>query len=118
MIGPSNPVISIEPILAVPGMRDALAAASTPVVAVSSYVGGKILKGPTSELLRATGRDPSSHGVAEAYRGVAGGLVVDAGDPAPPPDGLETLTIETLMDTDERRRAVAEQVLDFARSLC
>ena len=117
VIGPSNPVISIEPILAVPGMRDAIAAAGAPVVAVSPYVGGRILKGPTDGLMRATGREPNTSGVASAYEGVATAIVVDAGDAGRPPEGLSVRTVPTLMDTAAARREVAGAVLEFAREL-
>ena len=117
VIGPSNPVISIEPILAVPGMRDAIGESGAPVVAVSPYVDGRVLKGPTSELMRAGGRDPNTNGVAAAYEGLASAMVVDSGDPDQPPDGLEILTTSTLMDSPDSRREVAGRVLEFAGSL-
>jgi LPPG:FO 2-phospho-L-lactate transferase len=116
VIGPSNPVISIGPILAVPGMRDAIDEASAPVVAVSPFVAGEVIKGPTDKFMRATGGVPSAAGVAAAYAGVIDGLVVDAGDPDPPPVEIETLVIPTLMDDAASRREVAERTLDFARS--
>ena len=67
MIGPSNPVISIGPILALPGMREALRAAPAPVVAVSPFVGGRSLKGPTEAFCEQAGIEPSAAGVAAAY---------------------------------------------------
>ena len=117
VIGPSNPVISIGPILSLPGMRAAIEAARAPVVAVSPYVGGRILKGPTNEFMRASGRETNARGVATAYGGMIQGMVVDADDPDPPPDGPQVLAIKTLMDTPAARREVAERVLEFARSL-
>ena len=117
LIGPSNPVISIGPILAVPGMRDLLAEAAAPVVAVSPFVAGEVIKGPTDKFMRAAGRDPSAAGVAAAYDGVADALVVDAADPAPDPGGVQTTRIDTLMDGAERRAEVARDVLDYASSL-
>jgi LPPG:FO 2-phospho-L-lactate transferase len=117
VIGPSNPVISIGPILAVPGMRDAIAAAPAPVVAVSPFVAGEVIKGPTDKFMRAVGGEPTAAGVAAAYDGLIDGLVVDAGDPDPPPEGMRSLIIPTLMDDDAKRREVAERTLDFARSL-
>jgi LPPG:FO 2-phospho-L-lactate transferase len=117
VIGPSNPVISIGPILAVPGMRQAIAAAAAPVVAVSPYVGGRILKGPTDEFMRAAGREASTRGVAAAYEGLADGLVVDAGDPGPAPDAPSVRSVSTLMDGADARREVAAAVLDYAREL-
>ena len=64
VIGPSNPVISIGPILAVPGMRDAIAAAGAPVVAVSPFVAGEVVKGPTERFMQAVGRPSTAAGVA------------------------------------------------------
>jgi LPPG:FO 2-phospho-L-lactate transferase len=114
VIGPSNPVISIGPILAVPGMREAIDAAAAPVVAVSPFVAGEVIKGPTDKFMRATGSEPTAAGVARAYRGVIDGLIVDAGDPSPPPEGIRTLVVPTLMNDAASRRAVAEKVLEFA----
>ncbi len=70
VIGPSNPVISIGPILAVPGMRELLAAAAAPVVAVSPFVAGEVIKGPTDKFMRAIGQQPSAAGVAARLRRV------------------------------------------------
>lgn len=117
LIGPSNPVISIGPILAVPGMGEAIRAAPAPVVAVSPFVGGRVIKGPTDRFMASTGRTPSAAGVAAAYEGLIDGLVVDAGDPDPPPSAPEVLSIPTLMDDSPRRREVAERVLELALSL-
>jgi LPPG:FO 2-phospho-L-lactate transferase len=117
VIGPSNPIISIGPILAVPGVRSALEQAAAPVVAVSPYVGGRILKGPTDEFMRASGREPSTAGVAAAYAGLADGIVVDEGDPGPAPAGIATLSTPTLMVSAESRRGLAERVLEFAATL-
>jgi LPPG:FO 2-phospho-L-lactate transferase len=114
VIGPSNPVISIGPILAVPGMREAIGEAAGPVVAVSPFVAGEVIKGPTDKFMRAIGREPSSAGVAEAYGGVIDGLVVDAADPDPPPADVRTLVIPTLMDDATSRREVAERTVEFA----
>ena len=117
VIGPSNPVISIGPILAVPGMREAIADRGVPVVAVSPFVAGEVIKGPTDTFMRAIGREPSTAGVAAAYEGLIDGLVVDSGDPDPPPTVVESLVIPTLMDHAQARRDVAERTLEFTRSL-
>ena len=117
VIGPSNPVISIGPILAVPGMRELLAGAAAPVVAVSPFVAGKVIKGPTDKFMRAIGQQPSAAGVAEAYGELLDGLVVDAADPDPPPAGIEAAVFDTLMDGAERRREVAAATLEFAAGL-
>ena len=118
VIGPSNPVISIGPILAVPGLREAIAVSAAPVVAVSPYVGGKIVKGPTNRFMEALGRPCSAAGVASLYQGLVDGFVVDSGDPEPPPDtGSRPLVIPTLMEGAEGRRRLAAEVLDFAAEL-
>ena len=117
VIGPSNPVISIGPILSVPGMRDAIAAADAPVIAVSPCVAGRAIKGPTEAFMAAIGRQVSAAGVASLYEGLLDGLVVDEGDPDPPPEGTRALVCPTLMEGAGGRRALAERVLAFASEL-
>ncbi len=119
VVGPSNPVISIGPILAVPGLAALIAAAPAPVVAVSPFVAGAVIKGPTDKFMRATGREPTAVGVAAAYAELIDGLVVDAADPDPDPaaEGLNVTRFDTLMSDAGSRRRVAAQTLDFAASL-
>jgi LPPG:FO 2-phospho-L-lactate transferase len=117
VIGPSNPVISIGPILALPGMREAIAAAEAPVVAVSPLVGGHSLKGPTEEFLRAVGRPLNAAGVASLYAGLLDGIVTDPDDPGHEPEGIRTLTRPTVMKGEAEGRRLAEDVLSFAREL-
>lgn len=117
VIGPSNPMISIGPIIAVPGMRELLARAAAPVVAVSPYVAGKVIKGPTGKFIRAAGHEGSTAGVAAAYAGLIDAMVIDADEPGPAPEGTETLRLPTLMDSAERRVEVARGVLDYAAAL-
>jgi LPPG:FO 2-phospho-L-lactate transferase len=117
VIGPSNPVISIGPILAVSGMRDAIAASPAPVVAVSPYVAGAVVKGPTDRFMRALGRPTTAAGVASLYAGLVDGMVVDEGDPDPPPAEIATLAAATLMEGASGRARVARVVLDYAASL-
>jgi LPPG:FO 2-phospho-L-lactate transferase len=112
VIGPSNPVISIGPILAVPGMREAIAGSPAPVVAVSPLVGGRALKGPTELFCAFAGIEQSALGIAGAYAGLLDGMVADE-----PAAGLPTLVTDTRMDTPEARRRLAAETLDFARSL-
>ena len=111
VIGPSNPVISIGPILAVPGMREAIAEAPAPVVAVSPFVGGRAIKGPTEDFCRYAGL-PLDAGAA-AYDGLVEGIVTDE------PADLDTqvLLTNTLMDSPGARRALAEKTLEFAANL-
>jgi LPPG:FO 2-phospho-L-lactate transferase len=112
VIGPSNPVISIGPILALPGMREALAGAPASVVAVSPFVGGRSVKGPTEHFCAWAGIERSARGVARVYEGLIDGVVGDE-----PVEGLPCLVTDTLMEGAERRRELAESVLDFARTL-
>jgi LPPG:FO 2-phospho-L-lactate transferase len=117
VIGPSNPVISIGPILAVPGMRDAIAASPAPVVAVSPYVAGQVVKGPTDRFMQALSRPTTAAGVASLYAGLIDGMVVDEGDPDPPPAEVATLAAATLMEGASGRARVARIVLDYAATL-
>jgi LPPG:FO 2-phospho-L-lactate transferase len=112
VVGPSNPVISIGPILAVPGMREAIAAARAPVVAVSPFVGGRAVKGPTEAFCAHAGIALSARGIADAYAGILDGRVADE-----PVDELAAVEIDTLMDTPADRARVARVALDLARSL-
>jgi LPPG:FO 2-phospho-L-lactate transferase len=112
VIGPSNPVISIGPILALPGMRESLRAAPAPVVAVSPFVGGRALKGPTEPFCEQAGIAPSAAGIARAYGDVIDGIVADE-----PSDGMPELVTDTLMSTAEDRVRLAREVLDFAASV-
>ena len=72
-------------------MREAIAAAPAPVVAVSPFVAGEVVKGPTDKFMRAVGRPTTAAGVASLYEGLIDAIVVDADDPDPPPAGVETL---------------------------
>ncbi|MEZ5078695.1 MAG: 2-phospho-L-lactate transferase [Solirubrobacterales bacterium] len=117
VIGPSNPVISIGPILAVPGMREAISASPAPVVAVSPYVAGKVVKGPTDRFMEGVDRPTTAAGVASLYTGLIDGMVVDAGDPDPPPAEIPTLAVPTLMEGAAGRARLARIVLDFAAQL-
>jgi LPPG:FO 2-phospho-L-lactate transferase len=117
VIGPSNPVISIGPILAVPGMREAIREHGVPVVAVSPFVAGAVVKGPTERFMQALGRPSNAAGVASLYAGLIDAMVVDEGDPHPPPDEIPTLAAPTLMEGAAGRALVARIVLDYAASL-
>jgi LPPG:FO 2-phospho-L-lactate transferase len=117
VIGPSNPVISIGPILAVPGMREALADSPAPVVAVSPYVAGAVVKGPTDRFMEGIGRATTAAGVASLYAGLIDAMVVDVGDPDPPPAEIPTLAAPTLMEGAAGRARLARTVLDYAATL-
>jgi LPPG:FO 2-phospho-L-lactate transferase len=113
VIGPSNPLASIAPILAVPGIREALLEASAPVVAVSPIVGGEVLKGPTAAFMAFAALECSAHGVAAFYGELLDGIVADedAGG------SLPALQADTRMDDGASRTRVAAQTLDFATAL-
>jgi LPPG:FO 2-phospho-L-lactate transferase len=121
IIAPSNPWLSIAPILAIPSIAAALRSAPVPVVAVSPLVAGKALKGPTAKIMGELGLPVSSAGIAAHYRDYLQGLVLDeqdAGDgPAIAALGITTALAHTVMHTPEDRRRVAGVVLDFARTL-
>ena len=112
VIGPSNPIISIGPILGTPGMREAIASSGAPVVAVSPLVGGTVLKGPTAVFMEWAGHPLSSDGIAAVYHGLIDGLVADERTETVP-----TLQIDVSLGTPEDRRTVAEQTLRFAQAL-
>jgi LPPG:FO 2-phospho-L-lactate transferase len=120
VIGPSNPLVSIGPILAVPGMIaliDDARARGVPVVAVSGIVGGKALKGPADRMLTSLGLESSALGVARGYAADLDGFVLDAVDaelePAIADLGLRTLVTDTIMADDAGRERVARAVLQF-----
>ncbi len=111
VIGPSNPVISIGPILAVPGLREALLAAGAPIVAVSPLVRGQVLKGPTDAFLTWAGHPLSSEGVVAHYDGLLDGLVADERADIP------TLETDVEMGDPASRGRVARETLALARGL-
>jgi LPPG:FO 2-phospho-L-lactate transferase len=112
IIGPSNPIISIGPMLAVPEIVAALAATSAPKVAVSPFVAGEILKGPTARFMAARGVEASSAGIAEIYAGLVDGLVLDAALAEP-----VSLVTDLLMDGAAGRARLARETLEFAGTL-
>jgi LPPG:FO 2-phospho-L-lactate transferase len=121
VIAPSNPIVSTGPILALPGVREALAAAATngtPIVAVSGIVGGRALRGPADRMLATLGHEPTALGVARIYQGVAGRFVLDQVDAELERDiqalGMRTLVTDTIMTDDAARARLAADVLGFA----
>ncbi len=113
VIGPSNPVISIGPMLAIDQLREALIASRAPVVAVSPIVAGEVLKGPTASFMAHRGVEPSARGLAELYGGVSDALVTDEALRL----ALPTLQTNLLMDAAEGRARLARDTLEFAKSL-
>ena len=114
VIGPSNPVASIGPMLAIGVLREALRDAKAPVVAVSPFVGGQVLKGPTEAFMRWAGFAPDAEGVAALYGDLLDGLVCDDEDAQL---DVPVLLTDTLLDTPAARERVAGEVLTFARGL-
>lgn len=122
---PSNPYVSIAPILAVPGIREALVASSAPVVAVTPIVAGRALRGPADRMLEWLGSEATSAGVAqlyaERYPGLLHGFVLDRSDAALEPRiaalGLKVLVADTVMESDTDRIALARAVLDWGARL-
>ncbi len=115
VVAPSNPIVSIGPVLAVPGVRDAVAARRDSVVAISPIVGGKALKGPADRLLRELGHDDSVVGVARLYAPFAGTLVVDTADAehadAVRAAGLRCVVTDTIMRDPDAASALCEVAL-------
>jgi LPPG:FO 2-phospho-L-lactate transferase len=123
VIAPSNPIVSIGPILAVAGMRDALAAARgrrVPVVAVSGIIGGRALKGPADRMLASLGHAPSALGVARLYADVADTFVLDSVDAdaaeAIASLGLRPVVTDTIMTDDASRARIAGAILEASRT--
>lgn len=121
VVCPSNPIVSIGPILAVPGFRDRLRAAAAPRVAVSPIIGGQALKGPADRMLAAFGYEVSPVGVAALYRDFLDGIVIDAQDAALAGRiqdlGINVLVTDTIMRDAADRRRLAAKVLAFAADL-
>jgi LPPG:FO 2-phospho-L-lactate transferase len=121
VVCPSNPYLSVDPILAVPGVRDRLAALGSPIVAVSPIIAGQALKGPAAKLMAELGAEPGVLAVARHYQGLAAGLVIDhadAGDAA----ALRAMSVTplvtgTIMGSDEDRTRLAQETLQFAANL-
>lgn len=112
---PSNPFLSIEPMLALPALRAALEQTAAPVVAVTPIIGGQAVKGPAAKMLRDLGFEASSAAVARRYAGLIDVFVSDAADPAPEPvPGVRFACEPTLMRRDEDRERLARRVLALA----
>ena len=115
IICPSNPYLSIDPILAVPGLKAALNTCDAPIIAISPLVGGKAIKGPTAKLMHELGIDPTVVSIARHYAGLIDRLVIDHADadqaqalPCP------ALVTQTVMTSDAERIALARAVLEWA----
>jgi LPPG:FO 2-phospho-L-lactate transferase len=119
---PSNPLVSLDPILALPAMRRILAATHAPKVAVTPIVGGQAIKGPAAKMMRELGLEVSPVGVARHYQDLLTGFVLDCQDESLKTAiafdlGIRTLVTDTVMNTDQDRARLAREVLEFAAQL-
>ena len=118
---PSNPVVSIGPILAVPGMREALASSSVPKIAVSPIVGGRALKGPADRMLASLGHEVSAVGVSRMYEGLVSAMVIDGVDEGErlriEALGMRVLVTAVIMRDEQDRVRLAREVLGFGAGL-
>jgi LPPG:FO 2-phospho-L-lactate transferase len=115
VIGPSNPLVSIGPILATPGLREALLASPGRRIGVSGIIAGRAVRGPADRMLASLGHEPSALGVARLYAGLLDAFVLDEADAALAPAveelGMETVVLPTLMRTREDRAELARRIL-------
>ena len=119
VIGPSNPIVSIGPILALPGIEEALQAADATVVAVSPIIAGKALKGPADRMLASLGHESTALGVARLYDGLVRRFVIDEQDAAlasmiESQTAMSVTVAPTVMRTDDDRATLARSLLDLA----
>lgn len=113
IIAPSNPFLSIGPILALPGIREAIAKANVPVLAVSPLIHGQALKGPAAKLMSELAYESSTRGLARFYKGVIDRMVVDPADvPVSPGEDIRYLAADIVMKDAEGRRRLAEFCID------
>jgi LPPG:FO 2-phospho-L-lactate transferase len=118
IICPSNPFVSVEPILAVPGIRAAIQRSNAPVVAVTPIIGGKAIKGPAAKMMAELGLEVSAAAVARRYAGLIDGFVADQADPMPESlPGVRYFSAATLMNTADDRLQLACAVLQAAETL-
>jgi len=115
ILAPSNPLVSIGPILAVPGIRDALASTRAVRAAISPIIAGQVVKGPAAKMMTTLGHEVSALGVARIYHGLIDVMVIDEQDrglaPAIEATGLRCLVTDTMMTSPERKAELARDVL-------
>ena len=121
VVCPSNPVVSVGPILTVPGMREALASSRAPKVAVSPIVGGRALKGPADKMLLSLGHEVSAAGVAAMYSGLVDGMVVDSVDEQQRAGieevGMRVLVTDAVMRDGRDRARLARETMEFGAGM-
>lgn len=113
LIAPSNPWLSIAPILSVPGMRALLSRVRAPVIAVTPIIGGEAVKGPTAKIMRELGLRPSAAAVAEYYQDILDGFVNDSRNPPMELPGVQVLQSDTLMRTLEDKIRLAQEIVHW-----
>ena len=116
LIAPSNPWLSIAPILSIPGIRDLLSQLRTPVVAVTPIIGGDAVKGPTAKIMRELGLEASASAVARFYQGIVSGFVDDLRNEGQDFGRLPTIRLNTLMKNQGDKAALARATLDWIGS--
>jgi LPPG:FO 2-phospho-L-lactate transferase len=115
---PSNPILSIDPILAVPGVRDRLMARRVPCVALSPFIAGQAVKGPAAKIMTELGLPTTPATIARHYDGLIDGLMVDGADAQGwSDDGLAVRSTDILMRNVDQQGALAAQMIDFAATL-
>jgi LPPG:FO 2-phospho-L-lactate transferase len=121
VIGPSNPIVSIGPILAIPGMREALAASPAPRIGVSGIVAGKALRGPADRMLASLGHESSALGVARLYEGLVERFVIDEADAALAPAiealGMAVSVLPIVMSDDDDRARLARALVELGEGM-
>ncbi|MBT5773858.1 MAG: 2-phospho-L-lactate transferase [Dehalococcoidia bacterium] len=115
LFAPSNPFVSIEPLLSVPGVRTAIATSTAPRIAISPIIGGEAVKGPAADMLASLGHEVSALGVARLYLGLVDTLVIDNADVGLVDDieklGMQTLVLDSMMRGRDGRQRLASEVL-------
>ena len=118
VICPSNPYLSLDPMLAIAGLRRALARCGAPIVAVSPIIGGESVKGPTAKIMRELGIEVSATAIARHYAGLIDGFVLDDCDQALADRcSVPTHVVPTRMASPQSKQELAQQVLSFAQTL-
>ena len=115
---PSNPFVSVDPILAVPGLREAIRASGAPVIAVSPIIAGQAVKGPTAKIMRELNLEPGAASIAHHYAGLIDGFLIDSEDHAlAAAIAIPVRAAHTLMHTLEDKVDLARECLDFCAAL-
>jgi LPPG:FO 2-phospho-L-lactate transferase len=120
LFGPSNPFLSLDPILGLAGIRDQIASSAAPVIAVSPIVGGKAVKGPAAKLMAELGLDVSPRGIAQYYEELLDGIILDTADQelvaAIKSGGVNAVSMNTIMHTTADKTTLASAILEWAEA--